>query len=258
MMKTLSFLAALLIVGTESAFALTEADITPAALVGKTLRFTATFGAAPLPATGVWTGTFAASGDGFTVGDVSSGTLALTTTYTATSASGGTTIYLAKFGTNQEIAYLYLYFVKGEPSYSMQGITTLSEGTFTIDPAVVNGPEIDVRQPNKSGLIDGVSKKNLGSVKVTKTGTAQKFVITNYGNAPLENLAITIDGKNKADFIASRLKKTQLAQNESVEFTVKFKPKATGKRAAALHIQSNDADEDPFDIALTGAGKSNK
>ena len=78
-MKTLSFLASLLIVGTESAFALTEADITPAALVGKTLRFTATSGAAPLPASGVWTGTFAASGDGFTVGVVSSGTTALTT-----------------------------------------------------------------------------------------------------------------------------------------------------------------------------------
>ena len=257
-MKTLSFLASLLIVGTESAFALTEADITPAALVGKTLRFTATSGAAPLPASGVWTGTFAASGDGFTVADVSSGTTALTTTYSASSDNGTTSISLLKFGANQDIAILYLYFLKGEPTYAVQSTISLSEGTFTIDPAVVNGPEIDVRQPNKSGLIDGVSKKNLGSVRVSKTGTAQKFVIKNTGNAPLDNLAITLDGKNKTDFIVSRLKKTQLAEDESIGFTVKFKPSATGKRTAALHIQSNDADEESFDITLTGSGKSNK
>ena len=211
-----------------------------------------------MPATGVWTGTFAASGDGFTVADVSSGTTALTTTYTAISQSGGTGIYLAKFGTNQEIAYLFLYLIEGRPSYGMQGSTTLSEGTFTIDPAVIDGPEIDVQQPKNISLTDGVSRKSFGSVKVSKTGTAQKFVIKNTGNAPLTNLAITVDGKNKTEFIVSRLKETQLPAGDSIEFTVKFKPAAAGTRKAAIHIESDDADEDPFDIALTGTGKRPK
>jgi hypothetical protein len=36
---------------------------------------------------------------------------------------------------------------------------------------------------------------------------------------------------------------------------VTFKPKAKGNRNAAIHIRSNDADENPFDIKLTGLGK---
>jgi hypothetical protein len=43
----------------------------------------------------------------------------------------------------------------------------------------------------------------------------------------------------------------------STTFTVKFTPAALGVRTAALHIASNDADENPFDIALTGTGITN-
>jgi hypothetical protein len=35
-------------------------------------------------------------------------------------------------------------------------------------------------------------------------------------------------------------------------FTVKFTPKALGARTAAMHIASNDVNENPFDIGLTG------
>lgn len=254
MMKFLSFTAALLLIAGKPAFALTEADITPAALVGKTLRFTVTNGAAPLPATGIWTGTFAASGNGFAVGDISSGIPAISTTYTATLENGVTQINLPQFGATQDLAYIYLYFVKGVPTYGIQAFAGASEGTFTIDPTAVNEPEIDVQQPKNSPLTDGLSKKSFGTVKVTKTGAAQKFVIKNTGSAPLKNLAITVGGRNKSDFIVSSLKKNQLAEDESIEFTVKFKPAAAGTRKASLHIKSNDGDENPFDVTLTGTG----
>jgi hypothetical protein len=35
---------------------------------------------------------------------------------------------------------------------------------------------------------------------------------------------------------------------------VTFKPTAKGARIAAIHIKSNDADENPFDIDLAGQG----
>ena len=46
-----------------------------------------------------------------------------------------------------------------------------------------------------------------------------------------------------------------LAPNASTTFTVTFALGAVGShRSANLHIASNDPDENPFDIALTGTG----
>ncbi len=254
-MNFLTSIAAFLLVGIGPAFALTEADITPEALVGKTLTFTVVNGTAPLPTPGIWKGTFAASGDGFTVENISAGIESFSTTYSTMNASGVTQINLANFGAINELTLLYLYFVEGLPNFTLQG-PTLSEGTFSIDSPAVDAPEIDVQQPQNSSLKDGVSKKSFGTVKLTKTGAPKKFVIKNIGNAPLTDLAITIDGKNKSDFKVSTLKKKQLAKDQSVEFTVKFKPSASGKRKATLHIKSNDEDESSFDIAFTGTGKA--
>jgi hypothetical protein len=47
-----------------------------------------------------------------------------------------------------------------------------------------------------------------------------------------------------------------VAPGGSTTFTVRFGPSAAGSRNAALHIASNDADEHPFDISLTGIGLS--
>jgi hypothetical protein len=43
-----------------------------------------------------------------------------------------------------------------------------------------------------------------------------------------------------------------LEDNTSTTFTVTFTPSAAGARSAAIHIASNDANESPFDITLTG------
>lgn len=40
----------------------------------------------------------------------------------------------------------------------------------------------------------------------------------------------------------------------STTFTVRFAPTTAGAKTAALHIASNDSDENPFDINLTGKG----
>ncbi len=49
---------------------------------------------------------------------------------------------------------------------------------------------------------------------------------------------------------------TALLPNESTTFTVTFAPTAIGARTAMLHIASNDADENPFDIASPRASVS--
>ena len=89
---------------------------------------------------------------------------------------------------------------------------------------------------------------------VGKTGTAKTFTITNKGTAKLTGLVIRKDGAHKADFKVGELGKTTLAAGASTTFKVTFKPTAKGTREAAIHIKSNDSNENPFDIKLTGMG----
>ena len=115
-------------------------------------------------------------------------------------------------------------------------------------------PEITVEQPEGSNLVDGKAKKSFGTIVVGKTGVAKTFTIKNTGTANLTGLILTKDGANVTNFIVTQPVTSSLAPGASTTFKVSFKPTETGTRNAAIHIQSNDANENPFDILLTGMG----
>ena len=117
--------------------------------------------------------------------------------------------------------------------------------------AAATGPEIVVQQPAKSNLIDGKTKKSFGTVKLGKK-VVKTFTIKNTGTAPLKGLALTKNGANAKDFVATAPGVATLAPGATTTFKVTFKPKAKGTRNAAIHIKSNDKDENPFDINLSG------
>jgi hypothetical protein len=110
-------------------------------------------------------------------------------------------------------------------------------------------PEIVVEKPVGTGLVDGVSVVNLSAT----SGVATTFVIRNTGSANMTQLALTCDGVNASEFKFTQPLKTQLVPGDSTTFTVTFTPAAFGMRNAAIHINSNDEDESPFDIALQGS-----
>ena len=133
----------------------------------------------------------------------------------------------------------------------------LDEGPFDINltgTGLLPVPEITIQQPVGTQLIDGTSQKSFGTVKVGTTGTAKMFTIKNTGTATLKGLAIAVSGTNASDFIVTALTKTSLAAGASTTFKISFKPTATGTRKAGIKVKSNDADENPFDIKLSGAG----
>ena len=69
---------------------------------------------------------------------------------------------------------------------------------------------------------------------------------------------MTIDGANAANFaVTTPPGATTLAPGATTTFAVRFTPPALGNFTAGLHIASNDADESPFDLVLTGSGVSN-
>jgi hypothetical protein len=83
-------------------------------------------------------------------------------------------------------------------------------------------------------------------------------VIRNVGVANLLNLGLTKSGTHAADFLLGSLSTTTLAPGASTAFTVTFAPGAgaSGTRTATLQVASNDPDENPFDIALSGTAYS--
>ena len=76
----------------------------------------------------------------------------------------------------------------------------------------------------------------------------------NTGTAELTGLALSKSGTHSADFTLGSLGAASLAPGTSTTFSVTFTPGAVGTRTAAIHIASNDSNENPFDINLTGTG----
>lgn len=258
MFKTPSLLAAIAVFTSLPVSALTESDIAPAALAGKTLTFTIETGAAPFATTGSWTGAFGtAPGNSFKMTKVSGDTVNITGTWSYNSNFAGMYEYTLKpFIAGQADGYLTLWISEGAGRYEvyLDGLFGNSQtGGFTIGSAAKT-PEINVQQPAGSNLTDNSGSRGFGTAKIGGKGNSKTFTIKNAGGAKLTGLKITKDGANKGDFQIGALGATTLAPGASTTFKVTFKPTAAGTRKAGIHIESNDADENPFDIKLAGEG----
>ena len=132
---------------------------------------------------------------------------------------------------------------------------------FRLSGQPTTSPEISVEQPAGIILSDAVGGINYGVTLIGSPGVSKVFTITNVGSANLTGISVTKDGPQAADFILNATgASASLPSGGSTTFTVTFVSGITGAsgslRTAALHIASNDADENPFDIALTGQGFS--
>lgn len=120
---------------------------------------------------------------------------------------------------------------------------------------VVQGaPEIGVQEPAGADLADGISTSDFGTVS-TEWSAQKTYTITNSGGGILSGLAVTKDGTDAAMFaVNTNVMSGSLAPGGRTTFTVTFSPTSAGAKTAAIHIASNDSDENPFDIGLAGNG----
>jgi len=118
----------------------------------------------------------------------------------------------------------------------------------------VTAPEIAIEQPAGTGLTDGTAVVSCGESGIGATAQTLAFTVRNTGDADLTGISLSANGANVSDFAIVAPGVTTLAPGASTTFTVSFTPSASGSRSAALHLASNDGDESPFDIALTGIG----
>lgn len=116
------------------------------------------------------------------------------------------------------------------------------------------GPEIAVQQPVNTDIPDGGGRSMAAAPGEAASLT---FTILNSGLGSLTGLTISLSGPDSASFsIPSTPSAPVSGPTGSTSFTVRFSPAGVGMRTATLHIASNDADENPFDVALTGRGLS--
>ncbi len=115
----------------------------------------------------------------------------------------------------------------------------------------VSAPEIEIYQPPGSSLVAGGSL-GYGTVK-TGLAFTKTFTIKNVGSANLNKIAVSISGA--AVFKLVKPTAASLATGKTTKFTVTFKPTASGLRTAKVTVTSNDADESPFVIKVSGTGK---
>jgi hypothetical protein len=159
-------------------------------------------------------------------------------------APGGTQVVVVTFTPLASQAYSGNVTVNSNPT---SGITTIA--------ASGNGllPEIAVEQPAGTGLTDGAGTVTLAATTVGFKSAAAAFVIKNTGTGPLTLTGASIAGAHPGDFAATLPRfPLILAPKASAMLPVVFSPTVAGARSAVLQINSNDGDENPFDINLAG------
>lgn len=114
-------------------------------------------------------------------------------------------------------------------------------------------PEISVHTEQGNILRDGIAFSVFRPTLLNEPNVTS-FIILNAGSRNLTKLSARIKGGNFSDFTVKILSKSQLAQGKSAILEIAFKPKAKGKRVSTLQIFSNDKDETPFEIQLSGIG----
>jgi len=117
-----------------------------------------------------------------------------------------------------------------------------------------NDAEINV-QVDGTNYASG-STYNFGSVVNGQSGSAITFSIQNLGSAELNLTGTPIDktGTNQGDYAVTQPGQTTVASCGTVTFNITFTAGGIGTRTAQISIASNDADENPYTIQLTGEG----
>jgi trimeric autotransporter adhesin len=116
-------------------------------------------------------------------------------------------------------------------------------------------PEIVVEQPLLTNIADG-GTQSFGTL-VLGNSVSLVFTIKNTGPGILNGLTINKSGTDQAAYTVTAAPTAPIAGPAgTTTFTVRFNPATSGEKTAAIHIASDDADENPFDITLIGQALS--
>lgn len=168
-----------------------------------------------------------------------------TTLVTNDNGAGGVNFRVANTATAATTLYV-----------KVSGKTTTTTGsyglgaTFTATPVAVG--DIDVRNGTASVPMNGSIA--FGTRVVNSTPLNKTITIANTGKGALAVNSATISGNTSFTFVSKPA--LSVPAGLTTSFVVAFKPTATGTQNATLTISSNDPDENPYRVTLTGTGQA--
>ena len=129
-----------------------------------------------------------------------------------------------------------------------------NNGVSTFNVIGVTKPEIAVFDgPDISGMerADDIGSADFGNVDIELTSSTRTFTIRNVGAFDLTGISVT--STNPAEFAVDVTgTASSLANFETTTFSVTFATGTAGPATGVIQISSNDADENPFSIPVTG------
>lgn len=125
--------------------------------------------------------------------------------------------------------------------------------------AIIADPPGEIGVTGAGGPISDGGTANFGNhaVGMNKVRTFQISNDATGDATSLSDFSITKDGADAAAFTVGAISAESLGNGQSTTFRVTFTPSSVGSHSAAIHVASNDEDESPFDINLTGTGLAN-
>ncbi|HEY1048424.1 MAG TPA: M36 family metallopeptidase, partial [Prosthecobacter sp.] len=156
-------------------------------------------------------------------------------------------------GTVPNLTYTPHPGFSGVDSFSF---TVTSEGMTSTPACVVitvqpGPPDASVEFPDGTELADGSGVADFGPLAVGLTSLRQ-VLIKNVSGGPLSLLSFRVDGAHAFEFTLGSPARSLLAPGESTYLPVTWTPRFVGTKRAALHILTNDPDEDSYDILING------
>lgn len=141
----------------------------------------------------------------------------------------------------------------GDEANSPFIVALAGESTEPITTPTPRPPVLVLEQPVDSVLANGESVIAFGMPQIGST-SGLTFTIRNTGEEALAGVLVTIEGGNPSDFAIGGQLESPLLTGESGTFTIAFSPQEAGARSASLRIESNDEENSPFFVTLTGEG----
>jgi secreted trypsin-like serine protease len=127
----------------------------------------------------------------------------------------------------------------------VSGKTTSTTGGYAVSAALSGAPVTH-------GDISAVTSVDFGNATVNGTAVSRTITISNQGNAALAISGVSVSPAG--DFSIVTQPAASIAAGGSTSFQMRFAPRTTGALNATVSITSNDPDENPFSISVTGTG----
>ena len=125
----------------------------------------------------------------------------------------------------------------------------------TAEPEImVKGNDIEIVNGDSSPSL--ADHTNFDTTQVNTGTLIRQFTIHNTGSGYLMIDSIYTEGIAEDDFTFLTLPPDSIAAGNSASFSLSFTPSAIGRRNTTVHIDNNDADEDPYTFIIQGAGKT--